>query len=192
VNKQPYIHYNKGSIVMYLLQDRLGEERVNTVLRGLVDRYRFKPAPFARSSDLVDGLLELARTPAERELILDQFYRITLYDLRVKQASVRGLPNGQFETTLIVAADKAYADGKGNEKQTPFNEQVDVGVFTAQPGDLSFGSENVVSMQRVEIRSGEQQIKLVTERRPVYAGIDPYLHFIDRNSNDNIIPVSAN
>ena len=65
-------------------------------------------------------------------------------------------------------------------------------MFTANPGDLSFGKETVVSMLRLDIKSGEQQIKIVTERRPVYAGVDPYLHFIDRNSNDNIIPVSAN
>jgi len=191
VNKQPYIHYNKGSIVMYLIQDRLGEERVNTVLRGLVDRYRFKPAPYARASDLVDGLLALARTPAERELILDQFYRITLYDLRAKQATVRRLADGQFETTLTVEAGKAYADGKGNETRAPFDEEVDIGVFTAHPGDLTFGRENVVSMQRMPIRSGEQQVRIVTQGKPAYAGVDPYLHFIDRNSNDNIIPVSA-
>jgi len=191
VNKQPYIHYNKGSIVMYLIQDRLGEDRVNTVLRGLVDRYRFKPAPYARASDLVDGLLELARTPAERELILDQFYRITLYDLRAKQAVVRRLPDGQYETTITVAAAKSYADGKGNEKQAPFDEQVDVGVFTAMPGDLTFVRENVVSMQRLPIHSGEQQIRIVTQRKPLYAGVDPYLNFIDRNSNDNVVAVSA-
>lgn len=191
VNKQPYIHYNKGSIVMYLIQDRLGEERVNTVLRGLVDRYRFKPAPYARSSDLVDGLLKLARTPAERELILDQFYRITLYDLRAKQASVRRLPDGQYETTITVNAGKAYADGKGNEKQTPFDEQVDVGVFTAHPGDLGFGRENVLSMRRLQIRTGEQQVKIITRGQPLYAGVDPYLSFIDRNANDNIIPISG-
>lgn len=190
VNKQGYIHYNKGSIVMYLIQDRMGEERVNTVLRSLVDRYRFKTAPYPRSSDLVDGLLALAHTPAERELILDQFYRITLYDLRVKQASVRRLPDGQYETTIGIDAGKAYADGKGNEKKAEIDEQVDVGVFTAQPGDLGFGSENVLSMQRLSIRSGEQQVRIVTKGKPVYAGVDPYLTFIDRNANDNIVRVS--
>ena len=47
-------------------------------------------------------------------------------------------------------------------------------------------------MQRVQIRSGEQQVRIVTQGAPVYAGVDPYLNFIDRNSNDNVIPVSAN
>jgi ABC-2 type transport system permease protein len=46
-------------------------------------------------------------------------------------------------------------------------------------------------MQRQQIRSGEQQVRVVTQGKPVYAGVDPYLNFIDRNSNDNIIPVSS-
>jgi ABC-2 type transport system permease protein len=64
-------------------------------------------------------------------------------------------------------------------------------VFTAHPGNLTFGRENVVSMQRQQIRSGEQQVRIVTRDKPVYAGVDPYLNFIDRNSNDNIIQVSS-
>ncbi|WP_447761168.1 ABC transporter permease/M1 family aminopeptidase [Sphingopyxis panaciterrae] len=191
VYKQGYIHYNKGSIVMYLVQDRLGEDRVNGVLRSLVDRYRFKPAPYARSVDLIEGLMGIARTPAERELIRDLFYRITLYDFKMKQATVRRLPNGQYETVMTIDAGKAYADGKGNEKAAPFNEQLDIGVFSANPADLGFGRENVLSMQRLPVRSGEQQVRIVTKRKPVYAGVDPYLTFIDRNSNDNIIAVSG-
>ena len=33
VENQQYIHYNKGSLVMYLLQDRLGEAAVNRAIR---------------------------------------------------------------------------------------------------------------------------------------------------------------
>jgi hypothetical protein len=161
------------------------------VLRSIVDRYRFKPPPYARSVDLVDGLLGIARTEAERELINDLFNRITLYDLRASDAVVRKLPDGQFETTITVDAGKFYADGKGNETEAPFNEQLDVGVFSANPADLSFGRENVLSMQRLQIESGEQQVKLITKEQPVYAGVDPYLTFIDRNTNDNTKPVSA-
>jgi ABC-type transport system involved in multi-copper enzyme maturation permease subunit len=190
VNKQGYIHYYKGSVVMYLIQDRLGEDRVNGVLRSIINRYRFQPPPFARSVDLVNGLLAIARTPAERELINDLFYRITLYDLRAKQAVTRKLPNGEYETVITVDAGKVYADGKGNERKAPFAEDLDIGVFSMNPADLRFGRENVLSMKRLPIRSGEQKIRLVTKRKPIYAGVDPYLTFIDRNVNDNTIPVT--
>jgi ABC-2 type transport system permease protein len=187
---QGYIHYNKASIVMYLLQDRLGEDRVNAMLRLLLDRYRFKSAPYARSSDLIDGFLSLARTNVERELILDQFYRITLYDLKASQATVRRLANGQFETTVAINAGKTYADGKGNERPTGFSELVDVGVFTAQPGAPGFSRKNVVSMQRLALRSGAQHVRLLSRSKPRYAGVDPYINFIDRSSNDNIVRIS--
>lgn len=187
---QGYIHYNKSSIVMYLLQDRLGEDRVNAMLRGLLDRYRFKGAPYARSVDLVDGFLSLARTPAERQLVLDQFYRITLYDLRARDATVRRLENGQFETTFTLGAGKVYADGEGNERSAPFDELVDVGLFTARPGEGRFGSADVVLMKRFRVASGEQQVRIITKTKPAYAGVDPYISFIDRNANDNIIAVS--
>lgn len=186
---QGYIHYNKASIVMYLLQDRLGEDRVNAMLRTLIDRYRFKPAPYARSSDLVDGFLTLARTDAERELIIDQFYRITLYDLKASQATVRRLATGEFETTVTVDAGKTYADGKGNERRAAFAEDVDVGVFTARPGDMSFSRATVVSIRRVQVRSGAHQVRIITQRKPLYAGVDPYIHFIDRSPNDNITQI---
>ncbi len=186
---QGYIHYQKAAMVMYLLQDRLGEDRVNAMLRKLLDTYRFKGAPYARSVDLVDGFLSLARTPAERQLVDDQFYRITLYELKAKEATVRLLANGQFETTLTVDARKFYADGKGNERPAAFDELVDIGVFATRPGAGETDAADVVAMQRVRIGSGEQQVRVVTRQRPVYAGIDPYISFIDRNSNDNIVPI---
>ncbi len=46
VENQPYIHYRKGSLVMYLLQDRLGEEAVNRALRTILEKYKFKGAPY--------------------------------------------------------------------------------------------------------------------------------------------------
>jgi hypothetical protein len=176
---------------MYTIQDRLGEDRVNAVLRGLIERYHFKPAPFARSSDLVDGLLDLARTPEERELINDLFYRITLYDLKAKTATVRSLPDGRFETTITLDAGKSYADGEGNEEPAEFNEEVDVGVFTSRPGDAGFGQENILALERVRVRSGEQEVKVISAERPVVAGIDPNINFIDRNTSDNVVAVSA-
>jgi ABC-2 type transport system permease protein len=175
---------------MYLLQDRLGEDRVNAMLCRLLDRYRFKSAPYARSSDLIDDFLSLARTPAERQLVLDQFERITLYDLAASRATVRRLGNGQFETTIAVDARKSYADGKGNERPASFNEPVDIGLFVIKPGDRGFGRASIVAMQRYPIRSGAQQIRIVTSRKPLYAGVDPYIQFIDRRSIDNLVQVS--
>lgn len=185
-----YIHYQKGSIVMYLLQERLGEDRVNAMLRQLLDRYRFKSAPYARSSDLVDGFLSLARNSQERRLVIDQFYRITLYDLKTSDAVVRRLPGGNFETEMTIEASKIYADANGNEKTARFDQPVDVGVFSVRPSDAGFDREDVLAIERTPIRSGKQKVRIVSRSKPVYAGIDPFIRYIDRRTDDNVVAVT--
>lgn len=186
VENQGYIHYRKGAVVMYLLQDRLGEDRVNSMLSGLLDRYRFKGPPYATSTDLVDGFMGLARNDQERQLVVDLLQRITLYDLKVDKADTRKLPNGTWETIMIIEAAKIYADGKGNESAAVLSDQIEIGAFTARPGLGKFDRSDVLLMDRHAIKSGKQQVRIVTANRPAFVGIDPYNKYIDRNSDDNL------
>lgn len=190
VENQGYIHYRKGSLVMYLLQDRLGEDRVNAMLRALLARYRFKSQPYPRSLDLVDGMKSLARNDAERQLVSDLFERITVYDLKTKTASVKKLPDGRYETLLTIEAKKAYADGKGKERPSPFADTIDIGLFTAEPGIGAFNAKNVIMVERRPVHSGTQQIRLISATKPTHAGVDPYNKYIDRNSDDNVAAVT--
>lgn len=190
VEDQGYIHYRKGSLVMYLLQDRLGEDRVNAMLRDLLARYRFKSQPYPRSLDLVNGFLGLARNDQERQLIMDLFDRITIYDLKAKTATVRALPGGEYETTLTVDAAKYYASGTGKETAAKLSDQIDIGLFEQKPEFGAFAAKDVVLLERRPVVSGVQTIRIVTKRKPAYAGIDPYNKYVDRNSDDNVIAVT--
>ena len=46
-------------------------------------------------------------------------------------------------------------------------------------------------MERQPIHSGRQVLKFVSDRKPTYAGVDPYNFYIDRNSADNVVGVAA-
>lgn len=186
VENQGYIHYRKGAVVMYLLQDRLGEDRVNAMLSDLLDRYKFNGPPYAISTDVVDGFMGLARNDQERQLVEDVLRRITLYDLKVEEAETRELANGQWETVMTVEAIKLYADGEGNETESDFSDAIEVGVFTARPGLGAFDRSNVLLMERQDIKSGSQEIRVLTDDEPSYVGIDPYNKYVDRNSDDNV------
>jgi ABC-2 type transport system permease protein len=65
---QPYIHYNKGSLAMYALQDYLGEDTVNRALRKYVEAVRYRGPPYTTSKELLDFLR--AETPAEYEYLI--------------------------------------------------------------------------------------------------------------------------
>jgi hypothetical protein len=190
VENQGYIHYRKGSLVMYLLQDRLGEDRVNAVLAEFIRQHRFKGAPYPRSVDLVDALKSLARDDSERQLVADLFERITVFDLKARDATTRKLPDGRWETLMTVDAGKFYADGKGKESPTPINDIIDVGLFAARPGIGKFSRADVELLERRPIRNGAQQVRLVSKRKPGFAGVDPYNKYIDRNGDDNVVAVT--
>ena len=190
VENQGYIHYRKGSLAMYLLQERLGEEAVNRALRRFLAKYRFKGAPYLRSTDLVAEFRAEAKTPEQQQLITDLFERITLYDLKLTEAETRRDATG-WTTTLTVAADKYHASGKGVEIKAKLAEPIEVGLFTARPGLGTFAAKDVVVMARQPVRSGVQKIVLHSKSKPTFAGIDPYNYYVDRNSDDNVKDVTA-
>jgi hypothetical protein len=190
VENQGYVHYRKGALAMYLLQERLGEDAVNRALARFDARFRFKGAPYLRSVDLIDEFRKEAKTPEQQQLITDLFEKITVYDLKVTDAATRKDGDG-WTTTLTVAADKYYASGKGKEDKAKLAEPIEVGLFTARPGLGAFSAKDVIVMGREPVHSGVQRITLHSRAKPTFAGVDPYNFYIDRNSDDNVKDVTA-
>ena len=189
VENQQHIHYRKGSLVMYLLQHRLGEDAVNRALSRLVATYKFKGAPFPRSLDLIAELRKEAKTAEDQALITDLFEKITIYDLKAKEATSTKRKDGKWVTRITIEAGKFTADGKGVETPAKLAERIEVGAFTARPGTGAFAKADILSMQRYPVRSGQQVVEIVTAKKPAFAGIDPYNFYIDRDSDDNLAAV---
>ena len=189
VEDQPYIHYRKGAVALYLLQERLGEDAVDQALARFLAKWKYKGPPYPRSLDLIAEFRTAAKTPQQQQLITDLFEKITLYDLKVADAVTRKDATG-WPTTLTVAADKYYADGKGKETKAVLNEPIEVGLFTARPGLGAFSQKNVLAFGLKPIHSGTQTITVHTAQKPTFAGIDPYNFYVDRNSDDNVKDVT--
>jgi aminopeptidase N len=190
VENQQYIHYRKGALVMYLLQERLGEDAVDRALARFDAAWRFKGPPYLRSLDLIAEFRKEAKTPEQQQLITDLFEKITLYDLKVTDAKTKKDATG-WTTTLTVKADKFYASGKGIETKAKLAEPIEIGLFTARPGLGDFSAKNVIVIGRQPIHSRTQQLVIHTGKKPTFAGVDPYNFYIDRNSDDNVKEVTA-
>ncbi|QDH72569.1 M1 family aminopeptidase [Brevundimonas sp. M20] len=185
VENQQYVHYRKGALVMYLLRDQLGEDTVNRALRRVLAQYAFKGAPYARSLDLIAALR--AEAPADKQaLITDLLEKITLYDIKTTGVTATRRQDGRWDVAVTVDARKLYADGQGKETDAPLNEQIDIGLFTAEPGKGAFSQTDVILLERRPIRTGVQTLRFITTREPKFAGADPYNKWIDRNSDDNV------
>jgi ABC-2 type transport system permease protein len=191
VENQPYVHYRKGSLVMYLLQERLGEAAVNRALARFIQTWKFKGAPYHRSVDLIAEFRKEATTPEQQALITDLFEKITVYDMKAKEAKTKKLASGLWETTISVEAGKYYADAKGNEKAAALAESIEIGLFNARPGVGAFGQKDVISIDRKPLKGGKQVVVITSRTKPKFAGVDPYNFYIDRNSDDNVIEVTG-
>lgn len=190
VENQPYVHYGKGSLVMYLLQERLGEAAVNRALARFLGTWRFKGAPYHRSVDLIGEFRKEATTAEQHALITDLFEKITVYDLKAKEAKARRVDGGLWEITISIEAGKYYADAKGNERLAPLSEAIEVGLFSARPGMGAFGKQDVISIERKPVKGGKLEVVVFSRKKPAFAGIDPYNFYIDRNSDDNVVRVT--
>ncbi|MDH5738245.1 MAG: M1 family aminopeptidase, partial [Gammaproteobacteria bacterium] len=128
VENQPYIHYNKGSVNLYALQDYMGEAAVNRALQQLIAEFGGKGAPFPRTIELLDRIREQAGS-AHETLITDLFEKIVVFDLKVKDQSFTPLPDGRWEVSMDLSLRKFEADGEGLETEVPLDMMIDIGVL---------------------------------------------------------------
>jgi ABC-2 type transport system permease protein len=181
VENQPYIHYNKGSLVMYALADYIGEDNLNRAIRTFRDAHAFKGPPYPSSSELIARIREV--TPPDMQYLIDDlFNRIVVYDNRAVSATMKELAGGHWEVTMKVIAKKRVADELGKESDAPLDDLIDIGVVDAK-GDA-------IAVERKRLKSEESTFTMSVDKRPAKAGIDPLNKLIDRRPDDNTIAVT--
>lgn len=185
VENQQYIHYRKGSLIMYALKDYVGEAVVNRALARLIDLRAYQSAPYATTLDFLTILREEAG-PEHDTLITDLFEKITLYDLRAEKVVVEERSDGRFDVTLTYSAVKFYADGEGRETDADITIPIDIGIFVNSPADSDFTREDVLYLKKHIIDPANPSVTITVDTKPGFAGIDPYIKLIDRDADNNV------
>jgi hypothetical protein len=57
-DRQYYVFYQKGAVVVYYMKEMIGEEAVSRTLRKLIRQYAYASSPYPTSYALVDALRE--------------------------------------------------------------------------------------------------------------------------------------
>jgi ABC-2 type transport system permease protein len=183
VENQDYIHYRKGSVVMYALKDYLGEDVVDRAMARYDHDKAFQQPPYTTSYEFLDYLRQEAG-PKWSPLIEDLFNKITIFDNRVTVATAKKRADGKYDVTLTLHAAKVYVDGIGKETPAKLDEPIDIGVFAKAP-DGKEQDEKVLFLEKRAIADGDSTVTITVDGEPYEAGIDPYNKLIDRVSSDN-------
>ncbi|HUH29955.1 MAG TPA: M1 family aminopeptidase, partial [Rhodanobacter sp.] len=187
VENQPYIHYRKGSLIFYALQDYVGADKLDAMLKQFLLDKGFQQPPYTDSQEFMDALGK-ALGPQWQPMLNDFFWKITLFDNRMVAATARKLPDGKYAVTMQVHAGKVYVDGKGKETPGKIDLPIEIGVFAAAPGKGQDGKPLYLKKQLV--RDGDNTITVTVDGKPAQAGIDPYNKLIDKVSSDNLRAVT--
>jgi ABC-2 type transport system permease protein len=183
VEDQGYVHYRKGSVVMYYLKEMIGEMTVNEALRELIEQYAYKNPPYPTSEHAINAFK--TRTPDSLQyLITDLFEKITVFNNRVTDVQVNLVPGGKYELVLDAEVHKYYADSVGIETEVPVNDWIEIGVF----GEEGPRNKNkpVIYRKKHLIKENRVRVPILLDKKPEEAGIDPMNLLVDLVSDDNI------
>lgn len=179
VQNQGYIHYGKGALILYALQDYIGEDSVNLALQEFLELYRYQEPPYPTSLDFL-SILETKVPDSLNYLITDWFKEITLYDYRLKEATYETLDNGKYQVNLNIEAYKMRVDSIGTETKIDFQDWVDIGLYADE------NEKELIQVERVLFDKSNLQFNLVVDKIPAKAAIDPKRLLIERTISDNV------
>jgi hypothetical protein len=180
VEDQTYVHYAKGSLVMYALQDYVGEERLDAALARFVADNAFRGPPYTDAPAFV-AALRAAVPPEYPHLIEDLFETITLFENRSTHATYVKRADGKYDVAVDVHAKKIRASELGVETEIPVDDFIDVGVLDKDG--------KVLALRREKIAQADSSYVLTVDAEPAKAGIDPLNKLIDRKPDDNVVRV---
>ncbi|WP_439129079.1 ABC transporter permease/M1 family aminopeptidase [Polaribacter sp.] len=201
---QGYIHYQKGSLVLYALSDYIGEKTLNNTLKRYVEKVAFQEPPYTTSIEMVNYIKEV--TPDTLQYVIkDMFETITLYKNRVVDVKSTALENGKYQVDIEFEVSKYRNNEKGkrffsdNKKDSlsykkpdldkpiyslPLADYIDVGIFTEDEVD---GKKEVktIYLEKHKITKINNKVTIIVDQKPTEVGIDPYNKLIDTKSDDN-------
>jgi len=180
VEEQPYVYYSKGSLAIYGIKDMLGEQALNQALRQFLQANAFSGPPYPTSRELIDAIRSYVPEELETRLS-DVLETITLFDIRLTNATSRKTEDGDYALEIQVDTRKMRADKKGVETDIPIDDPVDIVVY----GEDDNGTETVLYKRSLHANSATRNLEIKLKARPVRVLIDPYFKLIDRIPDDN-------
>jgi ABC-2 type transport system permease protein len=124
VQREAYVWYQKGSLVLYGLSDYIGEDKLNLALHNFLMQYRYANAtdnqdePYPDTRQFVAALR--AQTPPEYQYyISDAFENIVLYDNKALTATYAQMPDKKYKVTLTVQEKKFSPTAAASRRPCP-------------------------------------------------------------------------
>ena len=193
-DNQAYVWYRKGGLILYGLQDLIGEANLNSGFKAYTEAAAFRAeAPFTTTTEWYSFMKSV--TPDSLKYYLeDSFEKITLYSNKVTEASYKKRDDDKYEVTINIESAKNHFDGNGKLlEESNQSNLLEVGVFDNDIENAQgMTIKSPLLLERVWVKPGKSTYTFITDKLPIRAGIDPFNKMIDRIPDDNLISVEEN
>jgi ABC-2 type transport system permease protein len=176
--ESPYLVYNKGMVVMYQLEQLIGEAQLNKALSLFFKNHAF-PNPSPISSDLL-GCFYKVSPLAIHPKIDALFKEIITSDAKLETANLKELSNHKYEVSFSGRVQKFKTNEKGRKIKVANDPQIEVGIETAD-GQLQVGT--------FLIKNGTVSGKILAAKKPTQIILDPLLKNLEISMQDNSLPL---
>ncbi len=175
--EQEYIAYGKGPMAFNTLQYYVGEEKLNSILKVFLEKYKFRTDQYPTSRDLIAHLKNTI--PIEFHYIIqDKMESITFYENKI--TDVKEQPGDLLEITFSL---QKFDSTQKNE--------LDAGNVFLTIGQYD-GDENLLHTEIVKASSGKNNITVPKNPAVKSILLDPFLHYIELNIENNRKYVARN
>jgi len=195
VDGQGYIYYQKGSLVLYAIQQLLGENKMNEALSSVIRNYGYKEPPYPNAYALMDEIY--SRTPDSlKSQVKAGLEEIVIFETDIQSAKVKKLANNQYETTIQFELVKRAADPNAKEVKkikdiklgksdaVPIQDYFDLALYQNAEDKSRYGK--FISKQRFLLHNKDNTLKILSNKKPDKIVIDPYFLHIHKDPEENI------
>lgn len=202
---QQFIHYNKGSLVMYAMSDFLGEANFNNFLKKYIQTVGFQEPPYTTSIEFVN-LLKQETPDSLHYVIKDMFETITLYDNAITNVTSKKLAENKYEVVIDFNVSK-YRSGTMGKKSfedklgsvlklavkgdtihsLPLSDYIEIGVYSEpKKNKAKMLVDNELYLKKIRVDKINNRLKIVVKQKPFEVAVDPYHKLIDTDADDNV------
>jgi hypothetical protein len=175
-----YLTYGKGPVVFTALKELLGEQKLNTAFKQLIESHQYTLS--ATTNDLLSALLDIA-DDSQKGLIQDWLTKVIEYDIAINNAVVSELPDGRYEVVIDVKALRLSTDKDGKVSEVGIDEPIKIALYNMHPERIN---TDAITIESQLVNQTYSTIILIAEDKPSYVIIDPNYTRLDKNLTDNL------
>ncbi len=169
---------HKGSLILELIEDQIGQKAVLKGLRTFLADHRYQGPPYATVLDLRDALIAQAPSATQQATIRDLFAQVLTYQVGLADATYASRPDGKFDIRLMLEAQKFQTTGLGQQTALPLNLPVTI--------ELTDTEGNPIQTVKPHLTAAQTTLTLTSDTQPAFAAVDPEYRLPSAYLQDNI------